>query len=131
MASSLVQRCLVRVAGDAALGVAAARVGAVAGEAAGAVAVGATPVGGAAAGAAAAAAVKSGFRRLRRRAVAAVAGEAAAGATPVGAEAAGEAVVGNFDQRSWLSYAQLHPLALSKWRIRAMAVSPSGEGSRD
>jgi hypothetical protein len=121
MASSLVQRCLVRVAGDAALGVAAARVGAVAGEAAGAVAVGATPVGGAAA-----AAVKSGFRRLRRRAVAAVAGEAAAGATPVGAEAAGEAVVGNFDQRSWLSYAQLHPLALSKWRIRAMAVSPSG-----
>ena len=56
---------------------------------AGAAAVG---VGVAVVGAAAAVAVKSGFRRLRRRAVAAAVGAAAVGAAPAGAAAAGVAV---------------------------------------
>ena len=55
---------------------------------------GAAPVGVAVGGAAAAAAVKSGFRRLRRRAVAAAVGAAAVGAASAGAAAAGVAPVG-------------------------------------
>ena len=55
---------------------------------------GAAPVGVAVGGAAAAAAVKSGFRRLRRRAVAAAVGAAAVGAAAVGAAPAGAAAVG-------------------------------------
>jgi hypothetical protein len=64
---------------------------------AGAAAVGvgaAVAVGVAVAGAAAAAAVKSGFRRLRRRAVAAAVGAAAVGGAPAGAAAVGVAVAG-------------------------------------
>jgi len=95
MASSLVLRSLVRVAGVAALGRVVAPVGA----AAGAVAVGVAvaPV-----GAAAAAAVKSGFRlrRLRRRAVAAAVGGAVAGVAVPGVEVVGVGVVGNLCRRN-------------------------------
>jgi hypothetical protein len=99
MASSLVLRSLVQVAGVAALGVAVAP-----GAVAGAVVVGATPVG----AVAAAAAVLLRLLRLPRRAVAVAVGAAAVGVEVVGVEVVGMEVVGVevvgnlWIEKSWL-----------------------------